>query len=478
MLEIPVIRWGKPYESLETTSVVHFNTGEPIATVGSANGGLVSRDMRTASKARKLLRDFSCEDLIAKIAVAADLFEKQTLPIGNGTQTPDEFVHHQSASTGLPEHMCRSNMQKNCFVMRNMTEILDCLTRGLPLDILTRGYGVESRGVVVSYQAQSPVLGAVLPSNSPGVHTLWLPVVALQMGLVLKPGSQEPWTAYRVASAYAEAGIPPEVISLYPGGHDVGGAILSECRRSMIFGSQKTIDQYSGNPKVQVHGPGFSKIFLGDDCVDDWEQYLDLMVESVYINGGRSCINCSSIWASRHTKEIAEAIADRIGPVEVLPPDHPESGLAAFTTEGVGKAVLQMVEQDLKADGVTDCTAKFGERLVEQERCSYLRPVVAHAANPECEIAKKEFMFPFVTVVQCPQDKMIRSSGYSLVGTAITENQDWIDELTDATNIDRLNIGPIPTNRLNWLQPHEGNLIDFLFRSRAYQLPSEKLVGV
>ena len=148
--------------------------------------------------------------------------------MGNGTQTPDDFVHHQSASTGLPEHMCRSNMQKNCFVMRNMTEILDCLTRGLPLDILTRGYGVESRGVVVSYQAQSPVLGAVLPSNSPGVHTLWLPVVPLQMGLGLETWFAEPWTAYRVASAFAEAGIPPEVISLYPGGHDVGGAILSE----------------------------------------------------------------------------------------------------------------------------------------------------------------------------------------------------------------------------------------------------------
>jgi hypothetical protein len=31
-------------------------------------------------------------------------------------------------------------------------------------------------------------------------------------------------------------------------------------------------------------------------------------------------------------------------------------------------------------------------------------------------------------------------------------------------------VGAIPTNRLNWLQPHEGNIIDFLFRSRAYQV--------
>lgn len=359
--------------------------------------------------------------------------------------------------------------------MRNMTEILDCLTRGLDLNLLSRGYGVESRGVVVSYQAQTPVLGAVLPSNSPGVHTLWLPVIPLQMGLVLKPGSSEPWTAYRVASAFAQAGIPPEAISLYPGGHDVGAALLTSCTRSMIFGSQKTIDQYAGNPKVQVHGPGFSKIFLGDDCVDDWEKYLDLMVESVYINGGRSCINSSGVWASRHTEEIAAALAERLGPIEPLSPDHPDSGLAAFTTEGVGKAIVEMVSQDLKADGVTDYTASYGDRLVEKKRCAYIRPIVAHANSPECAIASKEFMFPFVSVVKCPQDKMIKAAGQTLVGTAITDNQQWIDDLTDATNIDRLNIGAIPTNRLNWLQPHEGNLIDFLFRSRAYQMPSEKM---
>lgn len=478
MLEIPILRWGKEYESLETADVVHFNTGEPIAKVSQANGGLVARDMRKASNARKLLREFSAAELVQRVGQAADFFENETLPLGNGQQSPDEFVHHQSATTGLPEHMCRSNIQKNSFVLRNMAEILDCLTRGLSLDILSRGYGVESRGVVVSYQAQTPVLGAVLPSNSPGVHTLWLPVVPLQMGLVLKPGSQEPWTAYRVASAFKAAGIPPEVISLYPGGHDVGGQIMTSCDRSMIFGSQKTIDQYAGNPRVQVHGPGFSKIFFGEDCVDDWEQHIDLLVESVFINGGRSCINCSSIWAPRHTREIAAAIAERIGPTEVLPPEDPNASLAAFTNKAVGPGVWSMIEQDLNEPGVTDMTAEYGPRLVEKELCSYLRPTVVHTSNPRAAMASKEYMFPFVTVVECPQDKMIKEAGYTLVGTAITEDQAWIDELTDATHIDRLNIGPIPTNRLNWLQPHEGNLIEFLFRSRAYQLASEKMAAV
>ena len=475
MLEIPVVRWGKDYESLDKTEIVHFATGEPIANVSQANGGLVTRDMRKAQAARDALKQFSCDQLIEMVGKAADLFENESLPLGDGQQSADEFVVHQSASTGLPENMCRANMQKNSFVLRNMTEILDCLTRGLPLDIYSRGYGVESRNVVVSYQAQTPVLGAVLPSNSPGVHTLWLPVIVLQMGLVLKPGSAEPWTAYRIASAFKQAGIPEQAISLYPGGHDVGQAIMTSCQRSMIFGSEKTVNQYSGNPKVQVHGPGFSKIFLGDDVVDNWEEYLDVMAESVFVNGGRSCINCSGIWASRHTNEIAQALAERLGPIEPLAHDDPDAGLAAFTTPGVGAAVNNMIGDDLKEQGTSDLTVEYGDRLVEHERYSFLRPVVVHADNPECGIASKEYMFPFVSVVKCPQDQMIKKAGPTLVGTAITNNVNWISSLTDATNIDRLNIGPIPTNRLNWLQPHEGNLTEFLFRSRAFQVPSEQI---
>jgi len=116
-----------------------------------------------------------------------------------------------------------------------------------------------------------------------------------------------------------------EAISIYPGGPDIGAAVLEHCERALIFGGTATVDRYRGSAKVQAHGPGFSKILLGDDEVDNWEKYLDLMVDSVYLNSGRGCINCSGVWASRHTKEIAQALAERLGPIAVKPPDanHP-----------------------------------------------------------------------------------------------------------------------------------------------------------
>lgn len=475
MLNIPALRWGKPYESLETDTVTHFITGEPIAKVSQANAGLLERDMRFAQRARDVLREIPCDELIERTKKAADLYLNGTLPVGDGQQSPEDFARCQSASTGLPVHMCRGNMQKNYFVLTHMDQMLDALTRGLDLSILSRGYGMENRGVVVSYQAQSPIVGLVLPSNSPGVHTLWLPVIPMQIGLVLKPGPQEPWTPYRMAAAFFEAGIPREAISIYPGGGDVGAAVLASCERSMIFGGTATVERYKGNPRVQAHGPGFSKILLGDDVVDHWEQYINLIADSVYLNSGRGCINCSGVWASRHTEEIAQALAEKIGPIEALPPEDPNAALAAFTVPGMAQSVWKMIEADLKESGVTHSTEKYGPRLIEMERCAYLRPVVAHCESPANAIAKKEYMFPFVTVVKCPQEKMLESIGPTLVCTAITNDKKFQQALTDATHIDRLNIGAIPTIKLDWLQPHEGNIVEFLFRARAYQLTPEHL---
>jgi acyl-CoA reductase-like NAD-dependent aldehyde dehydrogenase len=255
----------------------------------------------------------------------------------------------------------------------------------------------------------------------------------------------------------------------------MGAEVVNRCPRVKIFGSTETVQRYHGNPRVQVHGPGFSKILLGDDVVDQWEQYLDLMAESIYLNSGRGCINCSGIWASRHTKAIADALAARLGPIDVKRPDDPEAGLAAFTVPGQAQAIHAAILEKLKEDGVQDVTSQYGPRLVERERCAYLRPWIIHSDSPDRQITRTEYMFPYATVVQCPQELMLEKIGPTLVCTAITNDRAWQRQLIDATHIDRLNLGPIPTVQLNWLQPHEGNLVDFLFRGRALQVPPERL---
>ena len=142
--------------------------------------------------------------------------------------------------------------------------------------------------------------------------------------------------------------------------------------------------------------------------------------------------------------------------------------LRAFTVPAMTESVNKDIDAALQESGVTDLTAKYGSRLVRKERCAYLRPTVIHCDSPDAAMAKKEYMFPFCTVVKCPQDKMLDKIGPTLVCSAVTEDAKFQRALIDATHIDRLNLGPMPTIRLNWLQPHEGSIVDFLFRARAF----------
>jgi len=68
MLTLPILRWGQPYASMEVDHVAHFVTGEPIASIGRANGGLVQRDMRKASQARQALRAMPVETPAGRLA--------------------------------------------------------------------------------------------------------------------------------------------------------------------------------------------------------------------------------------------------------------------------------------------------------------------------------------------------------------------------------------------------------------------------
>ena len=277
--------------------------------------------------------------------------------------------------------------------------------------------------------------------------------------------------------AYSSIGHAGYLLVAVTSGGEMGAEVTASVDRTMLFGGTPVVNMYKGNPAVQVHGPGYSKILLGDDVVDDWEKYIDIIADSVYLNSGRGCINCSAVFASRHTKEIAQAVAEKIGPVEALPPEDPNAALAAFTVPGQAQSINESILEMCKESGVTDMTTNYGPRLEELEHAAYLRPWVIHCDKPEREVAGKEYMFPFVTVVECPQEQMIEKIGGTLVCSGITNNDAWAQELIEARNIDRLNIGAMPTIKLDWLQPHEGNIVDFLFSARAFQMPEEDLAA-
>jgi acyl-CoA reductase-like NAD-dependent aldehyde dehydrogenase len=470
MLHIPALRLGKPYTSLELTTLVHHVTGKPVAEVSQVNGGLIARDLNKVSAARRALLAVPIASLLDMCREAADHFAKGTLPCGDAGQTFDDYVRSVSATTGSPMVFCRRNAAKVEYVLRNMETVLGGLTRGLDLSVLDAGHGVHD-GRTQCFYAAAEAFGAVLPSNSPGVHSLWVPAVALKLPLVLKPGREEPWTPFRLLQAFQKAGIPGPALSFYPTDHGGAAEILRACGRSMLFGDTSTTDPYKHDPRIELHGPGFSKVLLGADAADGWRDHLDLIAESVAANSGRSCINASAVWTPSHGRDLAEALAARLAKVKARPWDDPQAKLAAFANPEVAERISGLVDNLLQTPGAVDLTEQHrgGPRLVKEGRCAWLLPTVIRCDSYEHPLANKEFLFPFTSVIQCPQGEMLKHIGPSLVVTAVTEDEEFARALLDSPHVERLNLGPIPTTRLSWDQPHEGNLFTHLYRQRAFQ---------
>ncbi|HEX8313037.1 MAG TPA: aldehyde dehydrogenase, partial [Chthoniobacteraceae bacterium] len=68
-----------------------------------------------------------------------------------------------------------------------------------------------------------------------------------------------------------------------------------------------------------------------------------------------------------------------------------------------------------------------------------------------------------------PQNEMLQRIGPSLVVTAITKDPAFTEQLLDSGLIERLNLGEIPTMKISWDQPHEGNMFEFLYRRRSIE---------
>ncbi|HKY28383.1 MAG TPA: aldehyde dehydrogenase family protein [Pyrinomonadaceae bacterium] len=470
MLHIPILRQGEPYTSLDVARVPHHQTRELFVEISQANPGLIRRDLSRQHEGRRKLSQFSTAELIEICARGADYFVNDSLPLGDCSQSPEDYVQQVSATTGMPYVMARRNMQKIRGVMAEMANVLNGLTRNIDWQLLDQGFGTVN-GRAISFYPRTESLGIVLPNNSPGVHSLWIPATPMKIPLVLKPGSAEPWTPYRIIQALIKAGAPKEAFSFYPTDHAGAGEILRSCQRGMIFGDASSTGAWSTDPRIEIHGPGYSKIVIGEDCIDDWEKYLDVMVASIADNGGRSCINASGVWVPAHAEEIAEALAEQLAQIVPRRADDEAAKIAPFVDPAVARRISQLIDQGLAEPGAREVTAEHrqGQRLVEWEGCSYLLPTLVACGSPEHPLANREFLFPFASVVQVEQEQIPKALGPSLVVTAITSDEELIRRLVNSPQVDRLNIGAVSTNHISWDQPHEGNLFEHLFGRRAFQ---------
>jgi acyl-CoA reductase-like NAD-dependent aldehyde dehydrogenase len=296
-----------------------------------------------------------------------------------------------------------------------------------------------------------------------------VPTIALRTALVLKPGSAEPWTPYRVIQAFVAAGVPKEAFGFYPTDHAGAGEILRRCGRGMVFGDVSSTKPWQADPRVEVHGPGYSKVVLGPDASADWQRHLDVMVSSIVENGGRSCINASGVWVTANGREIAEALGARLASIAPRAVSDPEAQIAPFADGKVAERISAMIDRDLETPGAEDVTARLrgSGRVATRGTSTYLLPTAVRVDSPDHPLANREFLFPFASVVEVKPEEIPSRLGPTLAATVITADEALLARILASPLVHRLNLGALPTWRLSWDQPHEGNLFEHLYVRRA-----------
>ena len=162
-----------------------------------------------------------------------------TLPLGDDSQTPEDYVVQVSATTGLPHVLARRNMQKIRSMLAEMESVLNGLTRNIDWEILDRGFG-EVDGHSLSFFPRAQSLGVVLPEQ------FARSAFVVDSGRAAEDAARAEARQRRAVDSLPNyPGVDSrrrarEAFSFYPADHAGAAEILRSCGRGMIFGDAST----------------------------------------------------------------------------------------------------------------------------------------------------------------------------------------------------------------------------------------------
>ncbi len=469
-IRLPALRFGTKYHSLTQQPVVDLGTGTVLASLGLVNENMIAVDcgrLCLLDRALATLQAIPVRQRIDMSVQAADIFQNDTLDCGGIAQTPEEYIDLLARTSGLSHALARENTKRICAALRGTEAVMNGLSRGLPLEIYDTGIG-EQDGATVRLNPRIKALGACMPNNSPGVHVVWLISLAFGIPVLVRPGSSEPFTPYRLIQAFIKAGFPPEVFGFYPCGYEAADRIPTLTRGAIVFGSDDTVKKWAQQPLVQVHGSGYSKLIVGEDIIDDWAELVPELAHNVSANSGRSCFAVSTIVVPRHGEEIAAALAEELAKLKPAPLDDPGNMLSAMAMPDRATLVNETIDAGIRQGGALDMSAmhRDGDRLVKYQGRTYLLPTVILCDSMDHPLAREEFLFPFVAVVEASNNDAFEKMGPTL-SLAVYTNDDALKMRARRSDVSLVSVN-MTTSALDRTQPHEENLFDLLYERRSY----------
>ena len=285
------------------------------------------------------------------------------------------------------------------------------------------------------------VVAAVVPWNFPILMAAWkfAPALAAGNSVVLKPSEKSPLTAIRVAELAHEAGIPPGVFNVIPGGPEPGKllALHRDVDCIAFTGSTnvgKLIMQYAGQSnlkRVWLELGGKSPNIVLADC-PDLDRAAKTAAGAIFYNMGEMCTAGSRLLVEHSIKEVfldkVLAAAREYAPGNPL---DPGTSMGAIVDQIQLERVLGYIEAGRREANLLH----GGSRVNVQSGGFYVEPTVFDVARPDVRIAREEIFGPVLSVISFDTvDEAVRVANDTEYGLAAAV---WTANLTMAHEVAR-----------------------------------------
>lgn len=285
-------------------------------------------------------------------------------------------------------------------------------------------------GKVVVTREPVGVVAAIVPWNGPIVMLILKLLPALLTGctIILKPSTETPLSAYYLADALHDLGLPHGVVSIVAGGADIGEYLVSHPGVNKVTftgstGAGRRVASICGGliRPVTLELGGKSAAIILDDA--DLDAYLPTLVDCALPNNGQACVATTRILASnRRYEEVVERLVASVGSMQVGNPldAHVEFGPVVSARQ------RERIENYIQIGRNEGAKIVLGGGRPEIARGWYVEPTIFAEVDNAMRVAREEIFGPVISVIRYEDDadavRIANDSPYGLGGAVFTQD--------------------------------------------------------